>query len=166
MNFWLKYLLIDLTLGVIIALILRRFVCVLCYVKGKSMMDTLHNGEIVFALRKHKRTRLQRFDIVLCRYPKRKGLFVKRVIGLPGETIAVTENILHVDGEPVEENFPRRRHLVDMSERIVPEGAYFLMGDNRPASSDSRRIGAIAQEEIVAVVKRVIFPLRKIRRLT
>ena len=165
MNFWIKYLLIDLSLGVIIALILRRFVCALCYVKGKSMMDTLQNGEIVFALRKHRKTRLQRFDIVLCRYPKRKGLFIKRVIGLPGETIAVIENILHVNGIPVGENFPRRRHLTDMSERIVPEMAYFLMGDNRPSSTDSRKVGAIAEDEIIAVAKCVVFPFNKIRRI-
>ena len=163
MNFWLKYLLIDLTLGVCLALLLRRFVCVLCYVKGKSMMDTLQDGEVLFALRRHGA--LKRFDIVICRYPKRKGLFVKRVIGLPGERIAVEEDVLLVNGEPVAENFPRRKHLTPMTERIVDEGAYFLMGDNRTASKDSRSVGCIAEDQILAVGKCVVFPFRKIRRI-
>lgn len=161
MNFWLKYILIDLTLGVCIALLLRRFVCVLCYVKGKSMMDTLQDGEVLFALRRHKMPR--RFDIVICRYPKRKGLFVKRVIGLSGETIAIEEDVLLVNGMPVEENFARRRHLAPMTERTVDEGAYFLMGDNRTASRDSRSVGCIAEKDIIAVAKCVVFPFNKIR---
>lgn len=163
--FWLKYLLIELSLGVVIALLLRRFVCILCYVKGRSMMDSLNNGEIVFARRRNKGMVLQRFDVVLCRYPKRKGLFVKRVIGLPGERIAVTENTLIINGEAVEENYPRKKHLTDMSEREVPPGAYFLMGDNRPASKDSRSVGAIEEGEIIAVAKCVVFPFNKIRRI-
>lgn len=161
----LKYLLIDAALGVSIALVLRRFVCLLCYVKGRSMMDTLQNGEIVFALRRKKHAPLKRFDVVLCRYPGRKGLFIKRVIGLPGERLAVTEDTLHIDGAPIEEHFPRRRHLRDMEERTVPADTYFLMGDNRPASRDSRRVGPIADGEIIAVAKVVVFPFHKMRRI-
>ena len=161
----LKYLLIEATLGVIIALLLRRFVCVLCYVKGRSMMDTLTGGEIIFARRRSKQAPIARFTVVLCRYPGRKGLFIKRVIGLPGERIAVIEDQLHIDGEIIAENYPRRRMLRDMEEREIPQGHYFLMGDNRPASSDSRRIGPIAQEEIIAAAKYVVFPLKKWRRI-
>lgn len=162
---WLKFLLMDAAAGIILALLLRRFVCLLVFVKGRSMMDTLQNGEVLFALRKNRRIHLRRFDIVLCRYPGRKGLFVKRVIGLPGETIAVTEDVLYINGLPEAENFPRRRHLRDLQERTVPEKSYFLMGDNRPASSDSRRIGAIAEDEIVAVAKYVVFPFGKRRKI-
>ena len=161
----LTYLLMDAVLGVVLALLLRRFVCVLCYVKGRSMMDTLTGGEIVFARRRRKHAPIPRFSIVLCRYPGRKGLFIKRVIGLPGESIAVTEDILHINGEAIDENFPRRRMLRDMEEREIPPGCYFLMGDNRPASSDSRRIGPIAQEEIIAIAKYVVFPLKKRRKI-
>ena len=161
----LKYLLMDAVLGVIAALLLRRFVCVLCYVKGRSMMDTLAGGEIIFARRRRKHAPIPRFSIVLCRYPGRKGLFIKRVIGLPGERIAVTGDQLFINGEPIEENFPRRRMLRDMEEKEIPAGCCFLMGDNRPASSDSRRIGAIAEEEIIAIAKYVVFPPKKWRRI-
>lgn len=162
---WLKYILIDLCTGVIIALLLRRFVCVLCYVKGRSMMDTLNDGEIVFARRIGKQKPIARFEVVLCRYPGRKGLFIKRVVGLPGESISVIEDVLHINGEAVAENFSRRRHLRDMEDRIVPENAYFVMGDNRTASSDSRKVGAIARADIVAAAKYVVFPLKKRRKI-
>lgn len=163
MMFHFKAALIELAIGACIALLLRRFVCVLAYVKGNSMQDTLQNGEVVFAWRRHGS--LRRFDVVLCRYPRRKGYFVKRVIGLPGETIAVEEDQLLVNGCPVAENFPRRKHLRPMSERTVAEGAYFLMGDHRTASHDSRSVGCIAETEIIAVVRAVVFPFRKIRKI-
>lgn len=165
MNFWIKYLLIDLTFGVFIALLLRRFVCVFAYVKGRSMLDTLQDGEILFARRRRKSRPLARFDVVLCRYPNRKGLFVKRVVGLPGETISIDEDVLRVNGVAVREDFPRRKCLRPMTERIIPEGSYFVMGDNRPASRDSRSIGPIEGDRIIAVVKCVVLPIRRIRKI-
>ena len=161
----LKYLLIELCTGVAIALLLRWLVCVLCYVKGHSMQDTLQNGEIVFALRRRLHGEIHRFDVILCRYPKRKGLFVKRVVGLPGETIRIDEDILYVNEEPFEENFPRRKCLRPMTERQIGANEYFVMGDNRPASRDSRSVGPIPLNDIVAVVKCVVFPFGKIRKI-
>lgn len=162
---WWMWPLAELILAVGIALLLRRFVCVLAYVKGRSMQDTLRDGEIVFALRRGLYCEIRRFDVVLCKYPQRKGLFVKRVIGLPGETLRIEDDVLYVNGEAVEEDFPKRRCMRPMAERDVPEKAYFVMGDNRPASRDSRSVGPIAQEEIVAVVRCVVFPFRRIRKV-
>lgn len=162
---WWMWPLTELILVVVIALLLRRFVCVLAYVKGRSMQDTLRDGEIVFALRRSLRGGIQRFDVVLCKYPQRKGLFVKRVVGLPGETLHMEDDILYVNGEAVEEDFPKRSCLRPMTERNVHENAYFVMGDNRPASRDSRSVGPIAQDRIVAVVKCVVFPFRSIRKI-
>ena len=161
----LKYLLIELCAGVVIALLLRRFACVLCYIKGRSMQDTLQNGEIVFALRRSLHGEIHRFDVVLCKYPRRKGLFVKRVVGMPGECIWIEEDVLYVNGEPVAEDFPRRKCLRPMTERQIGADEYFVMGDNRAASRDSRSVGAILRKDIVAVVKCVVFPFRKIRKI-
>lgn len=160
------YLLADLCVSLILALLLRQFVCLLAYVKGHSMRDTLQNGEIVFALRRKLHGELRRFDVVLCRYPNRKQLFVKRIVGLPGETICIDEEgILQIDGAAVAEDFPRRKNLRAMTERIVGEGEYFVLGDNRPASRDSRTVGPIPRDRIIAVVKCVVFPFGKIRRI-
>lgn len=160
---WLKYLLIDVCAGICIALLLRRFVCMLVYVKGRSMQDTLQSGEIVFAVRRRIHSEIRRFDVVLCRYPKRKELFIKRIVGLPGECISIEDDTLLINGEPVEENFPRRRSLCPMTERELEADEYFVLGDNRPASKDSRSVGPIPRDRIIAVVKCVVF--RKIRRI-
>jgi len=163
---WWMWPLADVVCGVIIALLLRQFVCLLCYVKGRSMQDTLQNGEIVFALRRCVRREIRRFDVILCKYPKRKGLFVKRVVGLPGECIWIEEDVLYVNGEPVAEDFPRRKSIRSMSEKQIDADEYFVMGDNRPASRDSRSVGPIPVKDIVAVVKCVVFPFGKIRKIS
>lgn len=162
---WIKYLIGDAVFGVIAALLLRRFVCLLCYVKGRSMQDTLQDGEIIFALRRELCGSIHRFDVVLCKYPNRKGLFVKRVVGLPGETIWIEDDVLFVNGESVAENFSRRKCIRPMTEKRIGPDEYFVLGDNRPASKDSRSIGPISCEAIVAVAKCVVFPFGKIRKI-
>ena len=162
---WWMWPLAEVIVGVLIALLLRQFVCLLCFVKGRSMQDTLQNGEVVFALRRNLHGKIRRFDVVLCKYPNRKGLFVKRVVGLPGETIRIEEDILYVNGEPAVESFPRRKCLRPMPEKQIGAYEYFVMGDNRPSSKDSRSVGPIPLENIVAVVKCVVFPFGKMRKI-
>lgn len=161
---WLQ-LLLECVIGIVLALLLRRFVCMLAFVKGRSMQDTLRDGEIVFARRRTFRREIRRFDVVLCKYPNRKGLFVKRVVALTGERVAMEEGILYINGEAVEESFARRVCMRPMPERTVPEGCCFVMGDNRPASRDSRSVGAIPWQDVVAVVKCVVFPLSRARKI-
>ena len=151
--------------GVLLALLLRFFVCMLVRVKGKSMMDTLHNGDFMLALRYGLFGRIRRFDVVICRYPGRKGHFVKRVVGLPGERVSMTEGALYVDGAEVTEDFPLRRSLRGFDERTLGPDEYFVMGDNRPCSSDSRRVGPIHRRAILARVCCVFLPLRRRQRI-
>ena len=151
--------------GVLLALLLRFFVCMLVRVKGKSMMDTLHNGDFMLALRYGLFGRIRRFDVVICRYPGRKGHFVKRVVGLPGERISMEEGALYVDGAEVTEDFPLRRSLRGFDERTLGPDEYFVMGDNRPCSSDSRRVGPIHRRAILARVCCVFLPLRRRQRI-
>lgn len=160
-----QYMLMECGIALVLALLLRRFVFLLAFVKGRSMQNTLYDGELIFALRRMFWRRIQRFDVVLCKYPKRKGLFVKRVVALPGERVAMAEGILYINGEAIEESFPRKICMREMDERTVPEGCYFVMGDNRPASRDSRSVGAIAENQIIALVKCVVYPFGKIRRI-
>lgn len=151
--------------AVVLALLFRRFVGAFVLVKGRSMMDTLHNHDLLFALRRGISGAPKRFDVVICHYPGRKGLFVKRVAGLPGECIALEEGTLQIDGAPVEEAFALRRGRRTMPERTLGSGEYFVLGDNRPCSRDSRSIGPIAEHQIVAVARWVVLPPRRARRI-
>ena len=151
--------------AVALALLIRRFVGAFVLVKGRSMMDTLQNHDVLFALRRGICGAPRRFDVVICRYPGRRGLFVKRVAGLPGERIALEEGVLQIDGAPVEEDFALRRGRRTMEERALGPGEYFVLGDNRPCSRDSRSIGPIADDQIVAVARWVVLPPRRARRI-
>lgn len=151
--------------GVLLALLLRFFVCMLVRVKGRSMQDTLHDGDFMLALRYGLFGRIRRFDVVICRYPGRKGHFVKRVVGLPGERVSMTEGALYINGAEVTEDFPLRRSLRGFDERTLGPDEYFVMGDNRPCSSDSRRVGPIHRRAILARVCCVFLPLRRRQRI-
>ena len=150
---------------VVISLLLRRFVCALAWVKGNSMMDTLKNRELMFVLRYGMFGEPERFDVVVCRYPNRKGLFVKRVIALPGETISMEEDVIFINGEPVEEDFARRSCVRVIPEQTLDDDAYFVMGDNRPGSHDSRRVGPIRRDQILYHAVSVVWPLKKRRKI-
>ena len=162
---WLLEAAIEIVVGIVIALFLRRFVCLLAIVKGNSMLETLHSGDILFAFRPRLCGGPKRFDVVLCRYPNRRGLFVKRVVALPGESVAVECGVLKIGGIPVDEPASIRPARRDMVERRIGRGEYFVMGDNRPSSRDSRSVGPIPEDGIIAVARCVIFPPKRIRKL-
>ena len=155
----------EIAIGALLALLLRCFVCMLVRVKGRSMMDTLYNGDCMLALRYGLFGGIRRFDMVICRYPGRKGYFVKRVVGLPGERISMEEGALCINGEVVAEDFPLRKTLRGFEERTLGPEEYFVMGDNRPCSHDSRRIGPIHRSAIRARVCCVFWPPRRCRRI-
>ena len=160
-------ILLEVLAAALIALALRHWAFLLVFVKGHSMMDTLRNGELLFALRRHRNRPIGRFDVVLCRYPKRRELFVKRVIGLPGELLSMSDDTVFIDGEPLQESFPKRRCMRRIEEIRLADNEYFVMGDNRPVSRDSRSraVGPIPKEKIVAVVRCVVFPPGHIRKI-
>lgn len=160
-----------------IALVLRVFVVSFARIKGRSMLPTLQDRDwaLVFRL-PFLFGRPRRFDVVICRYPGRKmkhlpflpQSFVKRVIGLPGETLEVIEGILHIDGQPVAEDFldPARTRFYHSRPPItLGPDEYFVMGDNRDSSNDSRRIGPLRRRAIVGRAVCVLFPPRRIRRV-
>jgi len=169
--------------AVLLALLLRVFVISLARIKGRSMMSTLHDQDWTLVWRlPFLFGRPRRFDVVICHFPGRRmkrlpflpQSFVKRVIGLPGETLEVVEGVLHIDGQPFEEAFldPERSRFYrlrglrtgDVPVTLGPD-EYFVMGDNRDSSNDSRRVGALKRRAIVGRVVFVLFPFRRIRRV-
>ena len=124
-----------------LAFVVRTFIFEPVRVDGSSMLNTLENNEFMIATKfDYLAGDPERFDVVICDYPNTDdGMYrVKRVIGLPGETIELKKGELYVNGEFVEQNFEMTPNETDFGPFTVPEGHYFVMGDNRNNSLDSR----------------------------
>ena len=158
----------TIVLALIIAIVVRGFICEPVSVDGSSMWPTLFHQEIMLV---NKWDYLwggepERFDVVICHYPGRGNTnFVKRVVGLPGDTIALVDGYLYVNGERYEEPYLVNRSYVDFGPYTVPEGYYFMMGDNRSNSNDSRSmyVGPITRDMILGRVSCVLFPFNHYR---
>ena len=189
---------VTLAVALVIAFVVRSFIFEPVYVDGDSMYPTLHHGEIMYVSKTSYGTSFfgipftsvgtyftvggepERFDVVVCNYPgrvdKKTGArtnFVKRVVGLPGDTVEIKDGYLYVNGrrydekflhERMEDNWPTatfRARCMDGKEGpyTVPEGYYFLMGDNRNNSNDSRNaaVGPVARDMIVGRVESVLW---------
>lgn len=128
-------------------------------VEGGSMLDTLADGEIMLVTKfDYLLGDPKRFDVVICNYPNRKEYFVKRIVGMPGDRVRVTGGVLYVNGQAYPENYLTRRPNYELPETEIPEGQYFVLGDNRPNSNDSHLIGTLTRAQIRGHVRRVLYP--------
>jgi len=141
---------------------------------GDSMYPTLKDKQIGFAnVIGLKLLGVDRFDVVIVYMPEIKDYYVKRVIGLPYETIEFKNDVLFVDGEPQDEYFLDEKYVSDYKKAqktlftanfgpiTLKENEYFVMGDNRPKSRDSRYFGAISKSQLISKDAYIIFPLHQ-----
>ena len=143
-------------------LLIRTFVITPISVQGTSMFPTLDNRQILI-LKKFDRS-FDRFDIVVFNY---KGdRLIKRVIGLPGEHVEYKDSKLYINGEIVEEKMIKINtsdfKLENIGYSVIPDGYYFVVGDNRSVSKDSRIIGLVPKKDILGTTDLSIFPITKI----
>ncbi|EUJ42202.1 signal peptidase I [Brochothrix campestris] len=137
--------------------VIRTYLFAVVKVDGASMDPTLHDGQYL-ALNKLKTA--NRFDIVVFPAPNEgKGDYIKRVIGLPGDKIVYKDDRLYINDkayqEPYLDEFKAKvngRLTDDFVIDELPEDSYFLMGDNRRISNDSRRFGPVEQTDIEGVI--------------
>ena len=152
---------------IVVVVFIRTFIATPVRVDGSSMVPTLKNNDILI-LNKLARN-YKRFDIVVVRAHNAK--LVKRIIGLPGESIEYKDNKLYIDGKKIEDVTPEETDDFSLEElygmKKIPDGYYFVMGDNRDGSSDSRdyRIGLIKKENILGKTILRLWPLNKIKFL-
>ncbi|MBQ4264784.1 MAG: signal peptidase I [Clostridia bacterium] len=151
-----------------LAFVVRTFIFEPVRVDGASMMYTLENGEFMIATKyDYLLGDPERFDIVICNYPNTSdGMYrVKRVIGMPDETIELRAGELYVDGKHIEQDFEMTPNEAYFGPYTVPPGHYFVIGDNRNNSKDSRSamVGPLSRDEIKGHVRAVVFPFGRFR---
>ena len=153
---------------VIVVVLFRTFIATPVRVNGASMEDTLYNGEILILNKLNHN--YKRFDVVVInkKVQGEKTKLVKRIIGLPGEAIEYKDNKLYINSKELEDVSISRTGDFSLEElyniKKIPKNYYFVMGDNRGNSSDSRdnRIGLISEDEIVGTTSIRLFPFTKI----
>ncbi len=149
------------------ALLIRTFIFEPVRVDGNSMQSTLHDNEYMIVTKyQYLFSDPERFDVVICRYPGRGNTnFVKRVVGIPGDTIEVRNQMLYVNGEAIEEDYIDHKPDYNYGPVTVEEGHYFVLGDNRSNSNDSHIIGQLERNQIVGQVRLVAWPFSDIRTI-
>lgn len=133
-------------------------------VSGRSMVPTFQNGEFLLTNKlAYRRGLPKRGDIIIFRAPSTAHCpsggacdFIKRIIGLPGETVSIVAGHIYIDGEELPEPYIPSEYITrgdaflrDGSTYSIAEGEYFMMGDNRPGSSDSRAFGPVPIKNFV-----------------
>ena len=152
---------------VLVVLFVKNYIIAPVQVNGDSMYSTLHNGDIMILNRlEYKRNGVDRFDIVVINTGKTH--IIKRVIGLPGDKIEVNDNVLYINDEKVEEKYLDEGTITsDFSLKKlfkidkIPKDYYFVLGDNRDESMDSRIIGLISADDIEGIASFTIFPFNR-----
>lgn len=146
---------------VVVVILIRMFIVSPVRVDGSSMYPNLKNNEVVI-LKKYDKS-YKRFDVVVLK--SFRGRLIKRVIGLPGETIEYKDNKLYINNKIVKQPFKTNTKTNDFEKRTIPEGYYFVMGDNRNNSADSRSIGFIDKDDIQGTVGIRLFPFNRIGKV-
>ena len=155
----LRRLLVALKVGAVL-LVLYGLVFNFSVVRGSSMSPGIHDGDRILVNHiSYLLQPVQRGDIVVLRYPLDPRLdYIKRVIGLPGDTVRIHGGFVSVNGEVIEEPYVSRPDPRGDLCVVVEAEHYFVMGDNRPHSSDSREFGQVPRANLVGKVDLCIWP--------
>ncbi len=159
----LKKFIIELIWVVVITTVVTRYIVGPVRVIGNSMNPTYTDGSFAIVNKLMSRFSIDRFDIVVVDSHQLDEYIIKRVIGLPGDTVKMENDILTINGVIYDEDYldtdyvesikrqENKNYFTEDFEVVVPEDTYFVLGDNRPRSHDSRRMGCIDKNEIIAV---------------
>ncbi len=162
--FWVR----DMLLSVLIAILVILFIYQPVKVEGTSMMPALADQERIFINKFVYRFgigAIERGDLVVFWYPNDPSKsYIKRVIGLPGDTVEIEEGVVRVNGRALEEDYvpnDYRDHFSSPPSRLLPD-EFFVMGDHRSSSNDSRIWGPVHRRYIYGKAVFVYWPLDKI----
>lgn len=142
---------------VVVVLLVRSFIVTPGLVNGSSMEPTLYNNELVLINKIGLNKGIDRYDIVVVKYEN--STIIKRVIGLPYETVEYINDTLYIDGEIV--NTKVDFEYTKDFKLTAGKNEYIVLGDNRNISKDSRIIGPVKERDIIGKVDLVLFPFSK-----
>lgn len=152
----------------IAVVLLRTFIITPIIVNGESMVPTLKEKQILILNKYDKK--YNRGDIVVVNYfnGEKDERLIKRVIGLPGEKVEYYENKLYINDKKVEDRFAKDTEnfelsYIDIDMKKIPDGYYFVIGDNRNNSIDSRIIGLVKKEDIKGTVTQSLIPFKRVK---
>ena len=144
---------LTLALAAILALTIRAYVAEARWIPSESMVPTLQIGDYLLIEKlSSKAMGYQRGDIVVFAPPLQSGLqdeMIKRVIGLPGDTISVQDGAVYINGSSLDEPYIREKIRQNFTAFQVPPGHLFVMGDNRNNSFDSRFWGPVPETSVI-----------------
>lgn len=133
----------DIILPIVCAILITQFICVIAVVPTASMKPLINEGDKLFVNKIQKVYKdISRGDLLVFNAPKdissQKKLLIKRVVGLPGETVEIKNGQVFINEKPIEENYVVYPDNRSVEKFTIPEGEYFLLGDNRNNSFDCR----------------------------
>lgn len=143
---------------VVVVVLIRTFIITPVRVDGDSMKNTLKNGDILLL---YKLSSINRFDIIVLDEEKDNEKIIKRVIGMPGETVAIKKGKIYINDKVIDDEYAYGE-TSDFDKVTLADDEYFILGDNRLISKDSRYFGPIKDNEIKGKIVFRLFPFTKI----
>ena len=147
---------LTIALAVLAAKAINKYVIIKAEVPTGSMENTIEVDDCILGFQlAYLFSDPKRGDIVIFPWPDNpETTYVKRIIGLPGETVEIKNGAVYINGEAIRESYLKEEMVGEYGPYVVPEGSYFMMGDNRNSSQDSRRWTNtyLKEEDIMAKV--------------
>lgn len=143
---------------VVVVVLIRTFIITPVRVEGSSMKETLSNGDVLLL---YKLGKYNRYDVVVLNELADDEIIIKRIIGMPNETVEIKDNKIYVNDEVIEDKYAYGE-TSDFDKIKLGADEYFLLGDNRLISKDSRYFGAINKKDIMGKTIFRIYPFNKI----
>lgn len=163
---------VAIIIAIVVIVVIRMFLFVSFSVDGLSMDPTLEDGDRVVVNKFiYDISDVERDDVIVFN-SNEESAYVKRVIGVPGDTVEMVDRTVYVNGEPLQEDYVVRQGESYMDNftlselgvegDVIPEGQYLVLGDNRPVSRDSRDFGLITEDSIIGEIQLRYWPLNEI----
>lgn len=141
--------------------LIRTFIATPVRVDGDSMNKTFKNGDILIL---YKLSEIKRFDVIVLHEEKDNEKIIKRIIGMPGDTVAIKDGEIYINDEKIDDEYAYGM-TSDYDRITLKSDEYFILGDNRLISKDSRYFGPIKEKEIKGKVIFRIFPFSKFGKI-